>query len=195
MILRDELLVTSMFFLKLSVLCSCLSREALGANVPRRSADICLSGRVSAQLTASMFAQAKLCKFDPNLALFNLLSKPRSLPLALQRWHLQWRPQQEPRREPQLVLESIMVAQLWSRPWLPPLRMILQDLQRLHRLGRRGTSCRTPRLLRRAGPPSRRSPASRRKDLAPRRMEEPVAAAALLTGRRTWHSRPRRMAA
>ena len=102
-------------------------------------------------------------------------------------------------RELQLVLESNMVAQLWSRPWLPPLRTIQQDLQRLHRLGRRGTACRTPHLLF-----SPTSPVGRRKDLALRHLEEPgrkflalrhveeepVVAAVLLTRRQTWHSKP-----
>ena len=102
--------------------------------------------------------------------------------------------------DPQLVLESNMVAQLWSRPWLPPLRMIQQDLQRLHHLGRRGTACRT--LLLRVSPTS---PVGRRKDLALRHLEEPGrkflalrhledVAAVLLTRRQTWHSKPHQKA-
>ena len=103
-------------------------------------------------------------------------------------------------REPQLVLESNMVAQLWSRPWLPPLRTIQQDLERLHHLGRRGTACRT--LLLRFSPTS---PVGRRKDLALRHLEEPGrkflalrhledVAAVLLTRRQTWHSKPHQKA-
>ena len=102
--------------------------------------------------------------------------------------------------DPQLVLESNMVAQLWSRPWLPPLRTIQQDLQRLHHLGRRGTACRT--LLLRFSPTS---PVGRRKDLALRHLEEPGrkflalrhledVAAVLLTRRQTWHSKPHQKA-
>ena len=93
-----------------------------------------------------------------------------------------------------------MVAQLWSRPWLPPLRTIQQDLQRLHHLGRRGTACRT--LLLRFSPTS---PVGRRKDLALRHLEEPGrkflalrhledVAAVLLTRRQTWHSKPHQKA-
>ena len=102
--------------------------------------------------------------------------------------------------DPQLVLESNMVAQLWSRPWLPPLRTIQRDLQRLHHLGRRGTACRT--LLLRFSPTS---PVGRRKDLALRHLEEPGrkflalrhledVAAVLLTRRQTWHSKPHQKA-